>query len=107
MCLLLSKQSGITTRTYFSSWVLVLPAKDRFSFKVFNNITLCFSAKSVYILVKSKQTNTIHFYCLHKTQEIELQLCTFIRQCVPNNMQIRSEIVSKFSNALKFLSDNY
>ena len=30
-----SKQSGVTARTNFSSRVLVLPAKERFSFKIY------------------------------------------------------------------------
>ena len=47
VCLLLSKQSGIITRTYFSSRVLVLPDKDRFSFKVFN-YTMFFSKECLY-----------------------------------------------------------
>ena len=33
-------------------------------------------------------------------------LSIFNRRRITNNMQIRSEIVSKFSNALKFLSNN-
>ena len=61
--LILSKQSA-TARANFFSWVLVLPAKERFSFKVFSYTM--FSAKSVYILVKGKQNNTLHFYHLHK-----------------------------------------
>ena len=58
--LCLSKQSGVTARTNFSSQVLVLPAKERFSFKVY-----VFS-KECLILVKGKQNNTLHFYHLHK-----------------------------------------
>ena len=56
----LSKQSGVTARTNFSSRVLVLPAKERFSFKVY------VFHKECLILVKGKQNNTLHFYCLHK-----------------------------------------
>ena len=52
----LSKQSGVTARTNFSSRVLVLPAKERFSFKVY-----VFS-KECLILVEGKQKNTLHFY---------------------------------------------
>ena len=33
-------------------------------------------------------------------------LSIFNRQYVTNNMQIRSEIVSKFSNTMKFLSNS-
>ena len=33
-------------------------------------------------------------------------LSIFNRRRITNNMQIQSEIVSKFSNALKFLSNN-
>ena len=99
-----SKQSGVTARTNFRSRVLVLPAKERFSFKVFN-FTL-FSAKSVYIFVKSKQNDMLHFYHLHKllfpenarNQTSSNDCCN--RQLVTNNMKIWSETVSKFSNAL-------
>ena len=35
VCLRLSKQSSVTARTNFSSQVLVLPAQERFSFKVY------------------------------------------------------------------------
>ena len=57
----------------------------------------------------------LHFYHLHKFLFPEkawkqitskLMLSIFNRRRVTNNMQIRSEIVSKFSNALKFLSNN-
>ena len=44
----------------FSSQVLVLPAEERFSFKVY-----VFS-KACLILVKGKQNNMLHFYRLHK-----------------------------------------
>ena len=54
------QQSGVTARTNFSSRVLVLPAKERFSFKVY-----VFS-KECLILVKGKQNNMLHFYRLHK-----------------------------------------
>ena len=84
----LSKQSGVTARTNFSSRVLVLPAKERFSFKVY-----VFS-KECLILVKGKQNNMLHFYRLHKLLFPENGASQI------NNMQIQSEIVSKFSNAL-------
>ena len=62
---LLARNTGITqsrhpARTSFSSQVLVLPAEERFSFKVY-----VFS-KECLILVKGKQNNTLHFYHLHK-----------------------------------------
>ena len=61
VCLRLSKQSSVTARTNFSSQVLVLPAQERFSFKVY-----VFS-KECLILFKGKQNNTLNFYCLlHK-----------------------------------------
>ena len=60
VCLRLSKQSSVTARTNFSSQVLVLPAQERFSFKVY-----VFS-KECLILVKGKQNNTLNCYCLHK-----------------------------------------
>ena len=60
VCLRLSKQSSVTARTNFSSQVLVLPAQERFSFKVY-----VFS-KECLILLKGKQNNTLNFYCLHK-----------------------------------------
>ena len=56
----ISKQSGVTARTHFSSGVLVLPAKEKFSFKVY------FFSKECLILVTGKQNNTLHFYHLHK-----------------------------------------
>ena len=52
--------NGVTARTNFSSQVLVLPAEERFSFKVY-----VFS-KACLTLVKGKQNNMLHFYCLHK-----------------------------------------
>ena len=58
--LCLSKQSCITARSNFGSQVLVLPAKETFSFKVY-----VFS-QDCLILVKGKQNNTLHFYQLHK-----------------------------------------
>ena len=58
--LLLSKQSGVTARTNFSCQVLVLPTKEKFSFKVY-----VFS-KECSILAKGKQNNALHFYRLHK-----------------------------------------
>ena len=60
MCLRLSKQSGLTATTNFSSQVLVLPAEERLSFKIY-----VFS-KECLILGKGKQNNTLHFYHLHK-----------------------------------------
>ena len=60
VCLRLSKQSSVTARTNFSSQVLVLPAQERFSFKVY-----VFS-KECLILFKGKQNKTLNFYCLHK-----------------------------------------
>ena len=60
VCLRLSKQSSVTARTNFSSQVLVLPAQERFSFKVY-----VFS-KECLILFKGKQNNTLNFYCLRK-----------------------------------------
>ena len=60
VCLRLSKQSSVTARTNFSSQVLVLPAQERFSFKVY-----VFS-KECLILFKGKQNNRLNFYCLHK-----------------------------------------
>ena len=60
VCLRLSKQSSVTARTNFSSQVVVLPAQERFSFKVY-----VFS-KECLILAKGKQNNTLNFYCLHK-----------------------------------------
>jgi len=68
--LFLSKQSGVTARTNFSSRVLVLPAKERFSFKVFNYTI--FSAEC-FILVKGKQNNMLHFYWLPKPLFPEMQ----------------------------------
>ena len=62
MFLRLSKQSGVTARTNFSSRVLVLPAEKRFSFKVYVSSKECFSLT----LVKGKQNNMLHLYCLHK-----------------------------------------
>ena len=66
-----------------------------------------FSAKSVYIFVKSKKkNNTLHFYHLHKLLFPEnVRNLTTLNDCcnrrrVTNNMQICSEIVCKFSNAL-------
>ena len=82
--LILSKQSA-TARADFFSWVLVLPAKERFSSKVFSYTM--FSAKSVYILVKGKQNNTLHFYHLHKP------LFSENRRNQPSDMQIQSEIL--------------
>ena len=68
----LSKQSGVTARTNFSSRVLVLPAKERFRFKVY------LFGKECLILVKGKQNTTrcifivyTSFY-FHKMHEIEL-----------------------------------
>ena len=54
----LSKQSGVTARTNFSSRGLVLSAKERFSFKVYVFSKEC--------LDKGKQDNMLHFYRLHK-----------------------------------------
>ena len=56
----LSKQSGVSARTNFSSQVLVLSAKERFSFKVH------VFRKACLILAKGKQNNALHFYCLDK-----------------------------------------
>ena len=56
----LSKQFSVTARTNFSSQVLVLPAKERFSFKVY------VLSKECLILVKGKRNNMLHFYRLHK-----------------------------------------
>ena len=67
---------------------------------------LCFQQECL-ILVKGEQNNTLHFYHLHKllfpknaSDWITLNVSIFNRR-VTNNMQIQSEIVSKFSNALK------
>ena len=94
--------------TGLSSWVLVLPARERFSFKVY-----VFS-KDCLILVKGKQNNMLHFYRLHKLlfpenawNRITLNVVHSVNgRCVTNNMPIRSEIVSKFSNVVKFSSSN-
>ena len=56
----LSRQSGVSARTNCSSQVLVLSAKERFSFKVY------VFRKACLILVKGKQNNTLRFYCLDK-----------------------------------------
>ena len=49
-----------TIQRYFSSRVLVLPTKERFSLRVY-----VFS-KECLILVKGKKNNTLHFYRLQK-----------------------------------------
>ena len=111
--LCLSKQSGFIARANFSSLVLVLPDKERFSFKVY-----VFS-KERLILVNGKQNNTLQFYHLHKLlfpenawNLITLNVVYFQQTACHKitfnaaNMQIWSEIVSKFSDALKFLSNN-
>ena len=110
VCLRLSKQSSVTARTNFSSQVLVLPAQERFSFKVY-----VFS-KECLILFKGKQNNTLNFKLFTQasifgkhmeSNYFKIMLSIFNRRRVTNNVQIWREIVSKFSNALKFLSNNW